>query len=56
MLKASRRSAVEPFLAMDVLAAAAELEAAGRNVDPHGGGAARARRRPGPCSPPPPRR
>jgi len=32
MLKASRRSQVEPFLAMDVLAAAAELEAAGRRI------------------------
>ncbi len=32
MLKASRRSEVEPFLAMDVLAAAAALEAAGRKV------------------------
>jgi aspartate/methionine/tyrosine aminotransferase len=32
MLKASARSAVEPFLAMDVMAAAAELEAAGRNI------------------------
>jgi aspartate/methionine/tyrosine aminotransferase len=32
MLKASARSAVEPFLAMDVMAAAAELEAAGRQV------------------------
>ncbi len=32
MLSASRRSAVEPFLAMDVLAAAAALEAAGRKV------------------------
>jgi len=32
MLKASRRSDVEPFLAMDVLAAAAALEAAGRKV------------------------
>lgn len=32
MLKASERSAVEPFLAMDVMAAAAELEAAGRRV------------------------
>jgi aspartate/methionine/tyrosine aminotransferase len=32
MLKASRRSDVEPFLAMDVMAAAAELEAAGRHI------------------------
>jgi aspartate/methionine/tyrosine aminotransferase len=32
MLKASRRSAVEPFLAMDVLARAAELEATGRTI------------------------
>jgi aspartate/methionine/tyrosine aminotransferase len=32
MLKASARSAVEPFHAMDVMAAAAELEAAGRHV------------------------
>lgn len=32
MLKASRRSAVEPFLAMDVMAAAAELEAEGRHI------------------------
>jgi aspartate/methionine/tyrosine aminotransferase len=32
MLKASARSDVEPFLAMDVMAAAAELEAAGRHV------------------------
>ena len=32
MLKASARSAVEPFLAMDVMAAAAELEAAGRRI------------------------
>jgi aspartate/methionine/tyrosine aminotransferase len=32
MLKASARSAVEPFLAMDVMAAAAELEAAGRHI------------------------
>jgi aspartate/methionine/tyrosine aminotransferase len=31
-LKASRRSDVEPFLAMDVLAAAARLEAEGRSV------------------------
>ena len=30
--KPSRRSQVEPFLAMDVLAAAAELEAAGRQI------------------------
>jgi aspartate/methionine/tyrosine aminotransferase len=32
MMKASARSAVEPFLAMDVLAAAAELEASGRSI------------------------
>jgi aspartate/methionine/tyrosine aminotransferase len=32
MLKASTRSAVEPFLAMDVMAAAAKLEAAGQRV------------------------
>jgi len=32
MLKASARSAVEPFLAMDVMASAAELEAAGRRI------------------------
>ncbi len=32
MLKASARSAVEPFLAMDVMAAAAELEAAGQRI------------------------
>lgn len=32
MLKASLRSQVEPFLAMDVLAAAAELEAAGQKI------------------------
>ena len=32
MLKASSRSDVEPFLAMDVMSAAAELEAAGRNI------------------------
>jgi aspartate/methionine/tyrosine aminotransferase len=32
MLKPSARSQVEPFLAMDVLAAAAELEAAGRRI------------------------
>ncbi len=32
MVKVSARSQVEPFLAMDVLAAASELEAAGRNI------------------------
>ena len=32
MLKASARADVEPFLAMDVMAAAAQLEAAGRSV------------------------
>jgi hypothetical protein len=32
MLKASARSAVEPFLAMDVMSAAATLEAAGRTI------------------------
>lgn len=32
MLKSSRRSAVEPFLAMDVLARAAALEAQGRRI------------------------
>ena len=32
MLKPSTRSAVEPFLAMDVMAAATELEAAGRHI------------------------
>jgi aspartate/methionine/tyrosine aminotransferase len=31
-VRASLRSDVEPFLAMDVLAAAAELEAAGRSI------------------------
>ena len=32
MLKASERSGVAPFMAMDVLAAAARLEAAGRRI------------------------
>ena len=32
MLKGSARSAVEPFLAIDVMAAAAGLEAAGRHI------------------------
>ena len=37
----SRRSAVEPFLAMDVMRAAIDLEAAGRSRHPHGGRPAR---------------